>query len=77
MPILRFGSAAPNVFLPPRRRQLPTMAAPGLIDPTKPGKYPVVLSDALLGKPSKEAYTGIRCVLLRPRLPALPASPTD
>ncbi|KAK4125019.1 hypothetical protein N657DRAFT_689390 [Parathielavia appendiculata] len=36
------------------------MAASGLIDPTKPGKYPVILSDALLGKPSKETYTGIR-----------------
>ncbi|GAB1312121.1 hypothetical protein MFIFM68171_02331 [Madurella fahalii] len=36
------------------------MAAAGLIDPTKPGRYPVILSDALLGKPSKEAYTGIR-----------------
>lgn len=35
--------------------------AQGIIDPTKPGKYPIVLSDALLGKPSKESYTGIRC----------------
>ena len=34
------------------------------IDPTKPGKYPVILSDALLGKPSKEAYTGVRCEFL-------------
>ncbi|KAL1843904.1 hypothetical protein VTJ49DRAFT_6847 [Mycothermus thermophilus] len=35
-------------------------AASGLVDPTKAGKYPVILSDALLGKPSKETYTGIR-----------------
>jgi len=38
------------------------MAAPsGSIDPTKPAKYPIILSDALLGKSSKEAYTGVRC----------------
>ncbi|KAK5654381.1 hypothetical protein OQA88_7290 [Cercophora sp. LCS_1] len=37
------------------------MAAPGAIDPTKPAKYPIILSDALLGKSSsKETYTGIR-----------------
>ncbi|KAK0729723.1 RNA polymerase II transcription elongation factor-domain-containing protein [Lasiosphaeris hirsuta] len=36
------------------------MAAPGTIDPTKPAKYPIILSDALLGKSSKETYTGIR-----------------
>jgi len=36
------------------------MAAPGVLDPTKVGQYPVILSDALLGKPSKETYTGIR-----------------
>lgn len=35
--------------------------AQGIIDPTKAGKYPIVLSDALLGKSSKESYTGIRC----------------
>ncbi|KAG9228311.1 putative neurogenic locus notch like protein 2 [Amylocarpus encephaloides] len=35
------------------------MAASG-IDIEKPGKYPVVLSDALLGKASKEIYTGVR-----------------
>ncbi|KAB5562801.1 RNA polymerase II transcription elongation factor-domain-containing protein [Coniochaeta sp. 2T2.1] len=32
----------------------------GMVDPSKAGKYPVVLSDALLGKPSKESYTGVR-----------------
>lgn len=37
-----------------------TMAAAMDID--KPGKYPIVLSDALLGKPSKEIYTGFRCM---------------
>ncbi|KAK4155140.1 RNA polymerase II transcription elongation factor-domain-containing protein [Chaetomidium leptoderma] len=36
------------------------MAAPGILDPTKTGQYPVILSDALLGKSSKETYTGIR-----------------
>lgn len=35
--------------------------ASGFVDPTKAGKYPVVLSDALLGKSnSKEVYTGLR-----------------
>ena len=37
------------------------MAAPTMIDPTKPGKYSIVLSDALLGKPTSEAFTGVRC----------------
>jgi hypothetical protein len=38
-----------------------TMAA-GTIDIDKPGKYPIVLSDALLGgKAAKDVYTGIRC----------------
>ncbi|KAM0561016.1 hypothetical protein ACHAPJ_003516 [Fusarium lateritium] len=36
------------------------MAAPGLIDPTKTGNYPVILGDALLGKTSNEIFTGIR-----------------
>ncbi|KAI1800881.1 RNA polymerase II transcription elongation factor-domain-containing protein [Daldinia bambusicola] len=36
-----------------------TLAA-GIVDPTKAGKYPVVLSDALLGKGSKEVFTGVR-----------------
>ncbi|KAI2632745.1 hypothetical protein GGS21DRAFT_491251 [Xylaria nigripes] len=36
-----------------------TLAA-GIVDPTKAGKYRVVLSDALLGKDSKELYTGFR-----------------
>ncbi|KAK1758475.1 hypothetical protein QBC47DRAFT_142536 [Echria macrotheca] len=30
------------------------------VDPTKAGKYPIILSDALLGKASKESFTGIR-----------------
>ncbi|EHL00927.1 hypothetical protein GLAREA_02484 [Glarea lozoyensis ATCC 20868] len=30
------------------------------IDIDKPGKYPIVLSDALLGKTTKEVYTGMR-----------------
>lgn len=37
------------------------MAAAGIVDPTKAGRYPVVLSDALLGKKSGEVYTGVRC----------------
>jgi len=37
------------------------MATQGpIIDPTKPAKYPIILSDALLGKTSKETYTGVR-----------------
>ncbi|KAK6086557.1 ell-associated factor [Seiridium cupressi] len=36
------------------------MSTAGLIDPTKTGKYPVVLSDALLGKKPSEVYTGVR-----------------
>ncbi|KAJ4298525.1 hypothetical protein N0V88_003555 [Collariella sp. IMI 366227] len=36
------------------------MASQAIIDPTKAGKYPVILSDALLGKASKETYTGVR-----------------
>ncbi|KAK8064716.1 hypothetical protein PG994_007354 [Apiospora phragmitis] len=31
-----------------------------LVDPTKAGKYPVILSDELLGKPSTETFTGVR-----------------
>jgi hypothetical protein len=31
------------------------------IDPTKPAKYPIILSDALRGKPATEIFTGIRC----------------
>jgi hypothetical protein len=45
--------------------------ATGSIDVDKPGKYPIVLSDALLGKMSKEVFTGIRCTLslhLDPRM---------
>ncbi|KAI1457296.1 RNA polymerase II transcription elongation factor-domain-containing protein [Annulohypoxylon moriforme] len=37
-----------------------TSLAAGIVDPTKAGKYPVVLSDALLGKDSKEVFTGVR-----------------
>jgi hypothetical protein len=34
--------------------------AAGLIDPNIQAKYPVILSDALLGKDTKEVYTSIR-----------------
>ncbi|KAI5867769.1 RNA polymerase II transcription elongation factor-domain-containing protein [Durotheca rogersii] len=37
-----------------------TSLAAGIVDPTKAGKYPVVLSDALLGKDPKELFTGVR-----------------
>lgn len=45
------------------------MASAGLLDPTKAGKYPVILSDALLGKDSGELYTGVRCKHFPPFLP--------
>ncbi|PSS03231.1 RNA polymerase II transcription elongation factor-domain-containing protein [Coniella lustricola] len=32
----------------------------GVVDPTKPAKYPVILSDALLGKSPKEILTAVR-----------------
>jgi len=38
--------------------------AAGFIDLDTPGKYPIVLSDALLGKTSTETYTGIRCLYI-------------
>ncbi|KAI2469700.1 RNA polymerase II transcription elongation factor-domain-containing protein [Annulohypoxylon bovei var. microspora] len=37
-----------------------TSLAAGIVDPTKAGKYPIVLSDALLGKDPKEVFTGVR-----------------
>ena len=40
-------------------------AAAGSIDIDKPGKYKIVLSDALLGKAPKEAYTSVRCACAR------------
>lgn len=43
---------------------------PGVVDPTKPAKYPVILSDALLGKSPKEILTAIRC-----KFYAVPSSP--
>lgn len=33
----------------------------GLIDPTKTGKYPVILSDTLLGRTQKDVFTAVRC----------------
>ncbi|KAH6697539.1 ELL-associated factor [Plectosphaerella plurivora] len=32
----------------------------GLVDPTKTGKYPVLLSDTLLGRTQKDVFTGVR-----------------
>lgn len=37
------------------------LAAKGWIDPTKLGKFRVVLSDSLRGKPSSEIYTAVQC----------------
>jgi hypothetical protein len=36
-------------------------AGAGIIDPSKPARYPIILSDALLGKPATEIFTGLRC----------------
>src|SRR5690606_25772135 len=36
----------------------------GVIDPTRAGKYPVVLSDALLGGPGKNVFTDMRCTFI-------------
>ena len=36
-----------------------TMA--GVVDPTVNGNYPIILGDGLLGKPSNDIFTGIRC----------------
>lgn len=40
----------------------------GLVDPTKMGKYPVLLSDSLLGRTQKDVFTAVKCTLrsLRP-----------
>jgi hypothetical protein len=40
------------------------MMAAGSIDIDNPGKYPIVLSDALLGKATEETYTSIRCMYM-------------
>lgn len=38
------------------------MAASGsMVDPTKPEKFRVVIGDELLGKSTKEVFTGVRC----------------
>jgi len=54
-------------------------AAAGILDPTKPGEYPVVLSDALLGKLTnrEEVYSGIRCEQDLHLLGALPLAEWD
>lgn len=41
------------------------------IDPEKEAKYPIVLSDALMGRGTKEVITGIRCMNPHP-IPQLP-----
>ncbi len=38
-----------------------TTTMSGINDPDKPSIYPIVLSDALLGRGTKEAVTAIRC----------------
>ncbi|KAH9888669.1 hypothetical protein F4778DRAFT_754891 [Xylariomycetidae sp. FL2044] len=52
-----------------------TSLAQGMVDPTKAGKYPVVLSDALLGKESNEIYTGVRYNTKQPL--ASPSAPQN
>lgn len=42
----------------------------GLVDPTKTGKYPVLLSDTLLGRTQKDVFTSVRCESL-PRVSSL------
>lgn len=44
---------------------------PGVVDPTKLGKYPVILSDALRGESPKEILTAIRCELPPRLLPSI------
>ncbi|WYZ39287.1 hypothetical protein EsH8_III_001201 [Colletotrichum jinshuiense] len=48
-------------------------AVNGLIDPTKTGKYPVILSDTLLGRTQKEVFTAVR-YNHKPDLPSEPAT---
>lgn len=48
---------------------------PGVVDPTKLGKYPVILSDALRGESPKEILTAIRCELPSPIHPSHPSMP--
>ncbi|KAF4929371.1 hypothetical protein CGCVW01_v001456 [Colletotrichum viniferum] len=45
----------------------------GLIDPTKTGKYPVILSDTLLGRTQKDVFTAVR-YNHKPDLPSEPAT---
>ena len=54
-----YASAQGTPYLPSTRLVTATMSA--IIDPTKAGKYPVVLSDALLGGPGKNVFTDMRC----------------
>lgn len=44
----------------------------GLVDPTRTGKYPVLLSDTLLGRTQKDVFTGVRCTFLYPLPSSLP-----
>ena len=41
------------------------------MEPLKHGDYPIIISDALLGKASKETVSGIRCKFSLPFLPAV------
>lgn len=45
-----------------REKAAPKAAGNGLIDPTKTGKYPVILSDTLLGRTQKDVFTAVRCM---------------
>ncbi|KAF9879422.1 ell-associated factor [Colletotrichum karsti] len=55
-----------------REKALPK-AGNGLIDPTKTGKYPVILSDTLLGRTQKDVFTAVR-YNHKPDLPTEPAT---
>jgi hypothetical protein len=43
-----------------------TALVSGLVDLEKPGRYPIVLSDALMGKGTKEVFTNFRCKFWTP-----------
>lgn len=59
--------------IPVSPRTQHTAAMSQVIDPTKAGKYPVVLSDALLGGPAQNVFTNIRCMPSPfPYIPRLP-----
>jgi RNA polymerase II transcription elongation factor len=67
-----FKQTAPFFVPQSAEAEIEIMAAFPDID--KPGKYPIVLSDALLGKATKEVYTGVRCTQIWSRKKAAGAN---